>query len=275
MIGAIVGDMVGSIYEFENHKSKEFPLFGEFSAFTDDTLCTIAVADCLIANGDPAEYLRRWGLRYEKLGYGNHYRRWLKRDDLGPYGSFGNGAAMRVSPAAFLATSIDKARGNAVRVTEVTHNHPEGIKGALATTDAIWMAFEGAAPEAIRGHIAQTYYYDMNRSVDSIRPDYEFDESCQGTVPEAIICALEAIDFEDAIRNAVSIGGDSDTVACITGSIAEARFGVPQEIADEAMQRLTEELRLVVNLMYESEIKKLPTGPGLMTTVGDKNGWRR
>lgn len=250
MIGSIVGDIVGSVYEFENHKSKDFPLFGEFSSFTDDTLCTIAVADCLMSGGDPAAYLRAWGQRYLNLGYGNHFRRWLKRDNLGPYESYGNGAAMRVSPAAFLAASLEEACRNAVRVTEVTHNHPEGIKGALATTDAIWMALEGAAPEAIRTHVAQVYGYDMARSVDSIRPGYEFDESCQGTVPEAIICALEAADFEDAIRNAVSIGGDSDTVACIAGGIAEARFGVPQAIADEAMRRLPEELREVVARMY-------------------------
>ena len=250
MIGAIIGDIVGSIYEFNNHKSKDFPLFSERSAFTDDSLCTIAVADCLMADGDPAEYLRRWGQKYWKLGYGNHYRRWLKRDDLGPYDSWGNGAAMRVSPAAFLAKSLDEAHRIAVRVTEVTHNHPEGIKGALATTDAIWIAFDGATPEAIRKHIAQNYGYDMARSVDSIRPGYQFDESCQGTVPEAIICALEATDFEDAIRNAVSIGGDSDTVACIAGSIAEAMFGVPQAIAGEATRRLTEDLRVVINHLY-------------------------
>ena len=224
MIGAIIGDIVGSIYEFNNHKSKDFPLFSEHSAFTDDSLCTIAVADCLMADGDPAEYLRRWGQKYWKLSYGHNYRRWLRRNDPGPYDSYGNGAAMRVSPAAFLAKSLDEARRNAVRVTEVTHNHPEGIKGALATTDAIWMAFEGATPEAIRKHIAQTYSYDMARSVDSIRPGYQFDESCQGTVPEAIICALEATDFEDAIRNAVSIGGDSDTVACIAGSICRGNL---------------------------------------------------
>lgn len=252
MIGAIIGDIVGSIYEFENHKSKDFPLFSERSAFTDDSLCTIAVADCLMADGDPAEYLRQWGQKYWKLSYGHNYRRWLQRNDLGPYDSYGNGAAMRVSPAAFLARSLDEARRKAVRVTEVTHNHPEGIKGAIATTDAIWMAFEGATPETIRKHIAQTYGYDMARSVDSIRPGYQFDVSCQGTVPEAIICALQATDFEDAIRNAVSIGGDSDTVACIAGSIAEARFGVPQAIVDEGIARLTDEIRAVLQRLYDA-----------------------
>ncbi len=258
MIGAIIGDTVGSIYEFENHKFKDFPLFSEFSTFTDDTLCTIAVADCLMSGGNPVAYLRAWGRKYWKLGYGNHYRRWLKRDDLGPYESFGNGAAMRVSPAAFLATSLEQARQQAIRVTEVTHNHPEGIKGALATVDAIWMAFEDVAPETIRAHIADTYGYDMNRTCDTIRPSYEFNESCQGTVPEAIICALEATGFEDAIRNAISIGGDSDTIGAITGSIAEARFGVPSAIVDEAMRRLTDELRMVVEQMYAAA-KEMPS----------------
>ena len=260
MIGAIIGDIVGSIYEFENHKSKDFPLFSERSAFTDDSLCTIAVAECLMADGDPTEYLRRWGQKYWKLSSGHNYRRWLSRDTLGPYDSWGNGAAMRVSPASFLAKSLDEARRNAVRVTEVTHNHPEGIKGALATTDAIWMAFEGATPETIRKHIAQTYGYDMARSVDSIRPGYQFDVSCQGTVPEAIICALQATDFEDAIRNAVSIGGDSDTVACIAGGIAEARFGVPEAIGDEAMRRLTNETNSVVHAMYQCRsLRRIPS----------------
>jgi ADP-ribosylglycohydrolase len=250
MIGAIAGDIIGSIYEFENHKSKDFPLFRMGCAFTDDSLCTVALADCLMTDGDPAEYLRRWGNQYLELGYGTMYGRWLTRGDIGAYGSFGNGAAMRVSPAAFLARSLDQARRDAICITEVTHNHPEGIKGALATTDAIWMAFNAATPETIRQHIATTYGYDMHRSVDAIRPYYEFDETCQKTVPEAIICALEATGFEDAIRNAISIGGDSDTVACITGSIAEARFGVPQEIATKAMAWLPDELCKVVERMY-------------------------
>lgn len=250
MIGAIVGDVVGSVYEWRNHRSKEFPLFHPNAFFTDDSLCTIAVADCLLTGGDPAERLRHWGRRYPDLGYGGRYRHWLNGDDPRPYGSFGNGAAMRVSPAAFLASSLDEARRFARRVTEVTHNHPEGIKGALATTDAIWLSFEGAGPGEIRHHLSTTYGYDMARTVDSIRPGYEFDESCQGTVPEAIICALEASGFEDALRNAISIGGDSDTVACIAGGVAEARFGVPGEIAEAGLGRLTGELRDIVEKMY-------------------------
>lgn len=252
MLGAIVGDIVGSIYEWRNHKSKVFPLFMESSFFTDDSLCTIAVADSLITGAPPDERLLHWGRKYPKLGYGGRYFRWLASQDPKPYDSYGNGAAMRVSPAAFLAVNLEEARRNAIRVTEVTHNHPEGIKGALATTDAIWLAFEGVDSTAIRSHVATTYGYDMDRTVDSIRPTYRFNESCQGTVPEAIICALEAIDFEDAIRNAISIGGDSDTVACIAGSLAEARFGVPAAITNEAIARLTSELASVIKAMYES-----------------------
>lgn len=250
MLGAIVGDIVGSVYEFNNHKSKDFPLFGEFSTFTDDTICTVAIAACLLDQGNPAEYLRHWGMSYERLGYGNQFRRWLKRPDLGPYDSYGNGAAMRVSPAAYLASSLEDARRKAIQVTEVTHNHPEGIRGALATTDAIWMSYEDIPVEEIRRHIAETYGYNMERSVDSIRPTYEFDESCQGTVPEAIICALEANDFEDALRNAISIGGDSDTIGAITGSIAEARFGMTASIGFKALNLLNDEINSVISEMY-------------------------
>lgn len=252
MIGAIVGDIVGSIYEWNNHKSKDFPLFKESVFYTDDTLCTIAVADCLMTGAPPDERLLYWGRKYPRLGYGGGYARWLVSPDPKPYNSYGNGAAMRVSPAAFLASDLEEARQNAIRVTEVTHNHPEGIKGALATTDAIWMAYEGENPEAIRHHVATTYSYDMARTVDSIRPTYRFNESCQETVPEAIICALEGTSFEDAIRNAISIGGDSDTVACIAGAVAEARFGVPTDIAEKAMARLTPALANVVKKMYAS-----------------------
>jgi len=250
MLGAIIGDIVGSIYEFSNWRDKHFPLFTEQSRPTDDTVCTVAVADCLIHQIDPAESFIKWCSRYPRAGYGSSFRQWLGTKKQAPYNSYGNGAAMRVSPAALLATSLEDARQKAIRVTEVTHNHPEGIKGALATVDALWMGFEDCPAEQIRAHVAATYGYDMNRSVDSIRPGYVFNESCQGTVPEAIICALEATDFEDAIRNAISIGGDSDTVGAIAGGIAEARFGVPQSIADQAMLRLTDDLRTIVDKMY-------------------------
>ena len=253
MIGAIIGDIVGSIYEFDNIKTKDFPLFSAESTFTDDTVCTVAVAESLLDGTSVVDSLRKWCRRYPRMSYGGAYRKWLMSDDPKPYNSWGNGSAMRVSPAAFLASSLEHARKLAIQVTEITHNHPEGIKGALATTDAIWLLSDGGMDaEQVRKHIADTYAYDMNRSVDTIRPHYEFNESCQGTVPEAIICALEGADFEDVIRNAISIGGDSDTIAAIAGPIGEVRFAnaIPEEIVLEALRRLPDDLRQVVLRMY-------------------------
>jgi len=250
MLGAIIGDIVGSVYEFDNIKTKDFPLFREDSQITDDTVCTIAVADIILNDKDPVEAMVYWCRKYNGMGYGDRFVKWFYLPWQEPYGSFGNGAAMRVSPAAFLSPSIQHARRLATLVTEITHNHPEGIKGALATSDAIWMAFNSAMPAEIRAHVEATYGYDMNRTVDSIRPTYKFNETCMGTVPEAIICALEADDFEDAIRNAISIGGDSDTLAAITGAIAEARFMIPDEICKEALQRMPDDLRTVILQMY-------------------------
>lgn len=250
MLGAIVGDIVGSIYEFDNHRSKDFPLFGEGADFTDDSVLTLAVADALLNSKPPREAIYLWGLRYPKRGYGGGFAKWLTTWELAPYNSFGNGAAMRVSPAALLANTLDEALENARRVTEVTHDHPEGIKGALATAHAIFLARFDAGPGEIRRTIEDHYGYDLDRTVDMIRPTYRFNESCQETVPEAIVCALEARDFEDAIRNAISIGGDSDTVAAIAGPIAEARFGIPDEIAIAALERVSEEMRVLIHALY-------------------------
>lgn len=253
MIGAIIGDIVGSVYEFDNIKTKDFPLFSESSTFTDDTVCTVAIAEAILDGSDVATSLRKWCLKYWKMTYGQAYMKWLRSPEPMPYSSWGNGAAMRVSPAAFLSPSMEYARELAIKATEVTHNHPEGIKGALATVDAIWQLAQGPMNEAqVREHIARTYGYDMDRTVESIRPTYQFDESCQKTVPEAIICALEGTDFEDVIRNAISIGGDSDTVACIAGAIGEVRFGtdIPDDICREALRRLPEDMRNVVIRMY-------------------------
>jgi ADP-ribosylglycohydrolase len=255
MIGAIIGDIVGSVYEFDNIKTKDFPLFRDDSQITDDTVCTSAVADIILNDKDPVEAMVYWCRKYPGMGYGDRFTVWFDLPWQEPYGSFGNGAAMRVSPAAFLAPSIQYARKLATTVTEITHNHPEGMKGALATTDAIWMAFNGATPEEIRSHVQAAYGYDMNRTVDSIRPTYKFNESCMGTVPEAIICALEAEDFEDAIRNAISIGGDSDTLAAITGAIAEALFMIPDDICQEALRRVPDDLREVILQMYRDASK--------------------
>jgi ADP-ribosylglycohydrolase len=254
MLGAIIGDIVGSRFEFEGFKSKEFELFTDESTFTDDTVMTIAVASTLLAGSDPASTLRIWGGKYPDRGYGGMFDGWLKLQIIEAYNSYGNGAAMRVSPAAWLSTDLSSAHYMAIKVTEVTHNHPEGIKGALATATAIWLAREGWTQENIRLRVSADFGYDMSRSVDEIRPDYDFDVTCQGSVPEALICAFEATSYEDAIRNAVSLGGDSDTQACIAGGLAEALFGVPDDIIVRAYQYLPDEMLDVIGAMYSNRI---------------------
>ena len=250
MLGACIGDIIGSVYEFNAWKSLEFPLFGEKSEFTDDTVCTIAVAECLLDGSDPAATLRKWGHRYPGRGYGGSYAVWLRDPKMGPYNSYGNGAAMRVSPAALLAGTLEEALRMADHVTAVTHNHPEGLKGAAATVTAIWLARQGVAPEDIRERIQKDFGYDLSRSVDEIRPGYRFNETCQDTVPQAIVSALEATSFEDAIRNAVSLGGDADTLAAIAGPIAEVLFGIPEDIRRKGWMRLPKDMRDVLERLY-------------------------
>jgi ADP-ribosylglycohydrolase len=253
MLGAIVGDIVGSIYEFNNHRSKDFPLFGEDCKFTDDTVLTIAVADCLMNNGNYTEYIKNYARKYTGRGYGGRFRQWISSESMEPYNSWGNGSAMRVSAVGFAYNDLEAVMNEAKRSAEVTHNHPEGIKGAQATAVAIFMARKGQSKEQIKAAIAQSFDYDLNRTVDQIRPTYIFNESCQGTVPEAIIAFLESTDFEDAIRNAISLGGDSDTLACITGGIAEAFYGgVPTDIAKKALSYLDFNMREVVEKFYGS-----------------------
>ena len=238
MLGAIIGDIVGSIYEGNPIKSREFPFFGEYCCFTDDSVCTVAVADILLHDLPPAETMQAWCRRHPHRGYGGNFSRWIYADPPEPYLSFGNGAAMRVSPAAFLNRSdLDAALAAADKVTEVTHNHPEGMKGARATTHAIWLAFQGESPEDIRQVITSEYDYDLTQTVDDIRPAYDFNVTCQGTVPQAITCALESESFEDAVRNAISLGGDADTLAAIAGPIAEAMHGIPNELKEPAENR--------------------------------------
>lgn len=233
MLGAIIGDIVGSIYEGNPIKTKRFPFFGDYCRFTDDSVCTVAVADILLYNLPPAETMQQWCCRYPYAGYGGNFGMWIYADPPEPYGSYGNGAAMRVSPVAFLnRDNLDAALSASDRVTEITHNHPEGMKGARATTHAIWHAFQGECSEEIRRVIAAEYDYDLNRRVDEIRPDYDFDITCQGSVPQAITCALESESFEDAVRNAISLGGDADTLAAIAGPIAEALHGIPDELKE-------------------------------------------
>ena len=252
MLGTIIGDIVGSVYEFNNFKSKSFdPFFHEGARFTDDTVCTVAIADALTRNIHPAISLKFWGERYwDNGGWGRSFALWLGSDNSAPYGSFGNGAAMRVSPVGLLANSLDEAIQLAHTVTEVTHNHPEGLKGAAATATAIYLARTGLSQLEIREYVASTFGYDMRKSVDDIRPGNVFNERCQDTVPQALTCVLEATSFEDTIRNAVSIGGDSDTIAAIAGGVAEAMFGIPEEIAVKGWRYLPEDMREVVSQLY-------------------------
>jgi ADP-ribosylglycohydrolase len=241
MLGAIVGDIVGSIYEINNHKSKDFPLFQGRCNFTDDTILTIATADALMGDMDFASKYRSYGAKYPS-GYGGLFRRWIYDENAGPYNSFGNGSAMRVSPVAWFEDDEQRVMDLAKRSAEVTHNHPEGIKGAQATAMAILWARNGKSQIEIVREIETTFGYDISTPIDDIREYYEFNVTCQGSVPEAIRCFLEADGFEDAIRNAISIGGDSDTLAAICGSIAEAKWGVPEAIRDEALRRLDYDL---------------------------------
>lgn len=281
MLGAIIGDIAGSRFEFNNYKSKNFALFGGDGLaggkvyFTDDTVMTVAVAAALLKTreqtreqthaAESEENFKRiltgsmhyYGARYPHAGYGGRFGYWLESRSQQPYNSLGNGAAMRVSPAAWVADSLRESERLAALTAGVTHDHPEGIKGAQATAAAIWLAGSGSTKQQIRAYIEERYYpRSLKRTLAEIRPGYTFDETCQGTVPEAIISFLESENFEDAIRCAVSLGGDSDTLAAITGSIAEAFYGIPPEIKAEAMSLLDDELRGVVREFYRSYIEK-------------------
>ena len=242
MIGAIVGDIIGSIYEYRQIKTKEFPLFDERCCFTDDTVLTVAIADAILTGRSYKQSLREIGSRYPHAGYGGSFIQWLKSDNPRPYNSWGNGSAMRVSPVGFAFQSEKEVLRQAKLTAEVSHNHPEGIKGAQAAALAVFMARTGIGKEQIRARTAEEFGYNLNRSVDDIRLNYAFDVSCQGTVPEAIIAFLDSESFEDAVRNAVSLGGDSDTLACITGGIADAFYGVPEHIRKKVQNRLTPDL---------------------------------
>jgi ADP-ribosylglycohydrolase len=243
MIGAIAGDIIGSVYEFGRTKSKDFPLFGPESEFTDDTVLTVAVAKAILTDGDYCKAVLDFGRRYPDASYGGHFAEWLRSPDPKPYNSWGNGSAMRVSPVGFAFDSIDDVLRESARTAEFTHNHPEGIKGAQATALAAFLARTARDMDVIRKEIATRFGYDLARTVDEIRPAYGFDESCQRTVPEAIIAFLDSTSYEDAVRNAVSLGGDSDTLACITGGIAEAFYGpVAPSIRQKVQEILTPEL---------------------------------
>jgi ADP-ribosylglycohydrolase len=241
MLGAIIGDIVGSIYEFNNIETKDFPLFSKECHFTDDTVMTIAVADALLAGGSADDFIdsmKKWYKLYPYLSYGGSFKCWLRSDNKSPYNSFGNGSAMRVSPCAWLADSLVEAETLAKKSAVVTHNHPEGVKGAQAVAAAIYLARVRKDKDEIKLYVTNRYKYDLTQRLDDIRPHYGFNETCQGTVPEAITAFLESNRFEDAIRNAISLGGDSDTLAAITGSIAEAYYGIPLKLIDKAMAHL-------------------------------------
>ena len=243
MLGAIIGDIVGSIYEFRSDKTKSFPLFSPGCSPTDDSLMTMAVGvTCVSADiHNESEFkhtlalmMREIGRQYPDAGYGDRFFDWLMSDTMGPYGSYGNGSAMRVSPVAYVAGTLDEAEKLAKWSAEVTHDHPEGIKGAQAVAAAIYLAKEGHDKDEIRAYI-EAKYYDLDFTLDEIRPSYSFDVTCMGSVPQAIMCFLEAEDFEDAVRNAISLGGDGDTIGAMAGAIAEAYFGIPDELQEEAM----------------------------------------
>lgn len=257
MYGAILGDIIGSPYEFDcGEKTKEFELFPAHARFTDDTVMTIAVAEALIGLGadadeehvkaDVVRFMRHWGRCYPRVGYGGLFRQWLVTDDPQPYGSFGNGAAMRVSSVGWLYDSLTRTREVARWTAEVTHNHPEGAKGAETVASAIYLGRMGHSKEEINDYITQEFGYDLTRTLDEIRPTYSMDATCPGSVPEAITAFLESTDVIDAIRNAVSLGGDTDTTACIAGSIAEAFYGCPDDLHEECVKRIPADMREVL-----------------------------
>jgi len=252
MIGAIAGDIIGSVYERRPIKTKDFPLFCPRRTFTDDTVLTVAVAEAILSGVPYVDSIRRIGRNHPHAGYGGAFFQWLFADDYRPYHSWGNGSAMRVSPVGFAFASEGEVLDQARMSAEITHNHPEGVKGAQATALAVFLARTGHGKEDIRVRLMTLFGYDLDRSLESIRPSYAFDVSCQGTVPEAIIAFLDSISWEDAVRNAISLGGDSDTLACIAGAVAEAYYGsVPAEIIAKVEEILTPDLWLITKRFRE------------------------
>ena len=247
IIGAIAGDIIGSVYEWNSIKTTDFRLFSPGSTFTDDSVLTLATMDAILNKGNYAETYQAFGRRYPDKGYGHLFRGWIQSKKPKPYNSWGNGSAMRVSPVGWYGTTLDEVMDEAKRSAEVTHNHPEGIKGAQATAAAIHLALLGKSKSDIKNFITDSFGYNLERKIDDIRPGYKFDSSCQGSVPEAITAFLESTDFEHAIRLAVSLGGDSDTIACITGGIAETYYKtVPIDIINSVSTILDKELLKII-----------------------------
>lgn len=250
MLGALIGDIAGSPYEWSNCKSKEFPLLEPRCRMTDDSVMTAAVASAVLMGDldnldtfrqNVIAEMRRLGNLFPGLGYGPRFEKWLKAEDPRPYHSLGNGSAMRVSPVAWAAESLSQCLALAKASAEVTHDHPDGIAGACCVAGAVYLARMGEDKAAIRDHV--TRYYPLNFTLDEIRDDYQFDVSCAGSVPQAMEAFLEAADFEDAIRGAVSVGGDSDTIACMAGAVAAAFYGIPRDIREKALPFLEGEVR--------------------------------
>jgi ADP-ribosyl-[dinitrogen reductase] hydrolase len=255
MLGAIIGDIVGSVYEWDNIKTTDFPFFRKDCTFTDDSVLTAATAKAILVSMDYTTVYQDFSRRYTGRGYGGNFSAWIYSDNPQPYNSWGNGSAMRVSPVGFAFETAEAVLKAAQQSAEVTHNHPEGIKGAQSTALAIFLARQGANKDDIRHEISKRFGYDLQRTLAEIRPGYSFDVSCQGSVPEAIIAFLESEDYEDAIRKAISLGGDSDTIACITGGIAQAFYGpIPENIAKEGRRFLPDEF---LNLIDQFEAKYL------------------
>jgi ADP-ribosylglycohydrolase len=261
MIGAIAGDIIGSVYEHHPIKTKDFPLFVSRCRFTDDSVLTIAIADSILTNSSYEDSVRKMARHYPGAGYGRSFMQWLYSRDPQPYNSWGNGSAMRVSPVGFAFATKAEVLSQAKKTAEISHNHPEGIKGAQATALAILLARTGHDKEEIRKEITRQFGYDLNRTIEDIRPTYSFDISCQGTVPEAMIAFFDAQSYEDAIRNAISLGGDSDTLACIAGGIAEAFYGaVPPSVQMKVKELLTPELWAITKNFLSQYVRNSQIG---------------
>jgi ADP-ribosylglycohydrolase len=244
MIGAIAGDVIGSTYEFHPNKSTDFPLFTRWSKFTDDSVCTIAVAKAILTDGNYFRQIKEYCQVHPEAGYGGMFYRWVYSSSKLPYNSYGNGSAMRVSPVGFAFKTEKEVLCEAKRSAEISHNHPEGIKGAQAIAMAIFLAIQGSSKITIKDEIESRFHYDLNRKLDDIRPAYCFDETCQGSVPESIIAFLESNSYEECIRLAVSLGGDADTQASIAGGIAQAFYrDIPTDILDNTNALLTQDMR--------------------------------
>lgn len=278
MYGAILGDIVGKPYEHNfKMKNKVFPLFVPASHFSDDSVMTIAIADGLLHVAKEASLdeirsavirsMQYWGRKYPRAGYGGRFRYWLYEEDPQPYRSFGNGSAMRVSPVGWLYDTIERTRAVAAATADVTHNHPEGIKGAEAAASVIFLARHHTSKEEIKAYVEQNFGYDLSRTVAEIRPTYQFDSSCQGTVPEAIIAFLEGTTFEDVLRTAVSLGGDCDTLTSIASAMAEAYYGMPDNLRAEVRNRIQPDMLAVVD-QFDQHLGRAAGGSGLTAEAG-------